>query len=131
MKQHTLDQLGKRERQIAELIYSMKSASVQDVRTGLDNPSSYSAVRTTMNILVRKGFLSQTKVGRKFLYTPTVAAGPASLHAVRSLVRTYFNDSIEQAVSGLIGANQAKLSDQDYARLIAVIRQAKNERRSR
>ena len=57
MKQRTLGQLGKRERQIAELLYSMKTGSVDVVIKAIENPPSYSAVRTTLNILVRKRFL--------------------------------------------------------------------------
>ena len=131
MKQCTLEQLGKRERQIAELLYSMKTGSVDDVIKAIENPPSYSAVRTTLNILVRKRFLQQSKSGRKYLYSPTVAPETASRHAIRSLVQTYFNNSIEQAVSGLISADEGKLSDRDYARLIALIRKAKNERKAR
>jgi predicted transcriptional regulator len=131
MKQRTLDQLGKRERQIAELIYRMKKGSVDDVRAALGNPPSYSAVRTTLNILVRKGFLETAKEGRKFFYSPMVTQETAGRHAIQSLIQTYFNNSIEQAVSGIISADEGSLSDEDYARLIALIRKAKKERRTR
>ena len=131
MKQRTLDQLGKRERQIAELIYGMKEGSVEDVRTVMGSPPSYSAVRTTLNTLVRKGFLRMKKSGRKYLYSPGVAPEAASRHAVRSLIRTHFNNSIEQAVSGLLSSQEARLTDGDYARLIALIRKAKSEERRR
>jgi BlaI family transcriptional regulator, penicillinase repressor len=131
MKQRTLEQLGKRERQVVELLYSMKTGSVDDVIKAIENPPSYSAVRTTLNILVRKRFLQQSKSGRKYLYSPTVAPETASRNAIRSMVQTYFNNSIEQAVSGLISADEGKLSDGDYARLIALIRKAKNQRNAR
>jgi predicted transcriptional regulator len=129
MKQRTLDQLGKRGRQIAELIYGMKEGSVEDVRKAMSRPPSYSAVRTTLNILVVKGFLQMKKSGRKFLYSPVVAPEAASRHAIQSLVQTYFNNSIEQAVTGLLSADEARLTDQEYARLIALIRKAKSEGR--
>ena len=50
--------LSKRERQIMAIIYKRKKASVHDVLEDIPNPPSYSAVRTTMNILKEKGFLS-------------------------------------------------------------------------
>jgi len=127
MTPRTLEQLGKRERQIVELIYSMKRGSVSDVQRAISNPPSYSALRTSLTILVRKGFLEQNKVGRKFYYSPRIATETVSRSAIRTLVRTYFNDSLEQAVSGLISAEEGNLTDEDYARLIALIRRAKKE----
>lgn len=129
MKQRTLEQLGKRERQLVELIYSMKRGSVGDVQSAIPNPPSYSALRTSLNILVRKGFLEQVKSGRKFYYSPKIAPETASRTAIRNLIRTYFNDSIEEAVSGLISSEDRRLTDEDYARLIALVRKAKNEGR--
>jgi BlaI family penicillinase repressor len=131
MKLKTLDQLGKRERQIAELIHRMKEGSVEEVRTAMSSPPSYSAVRTTLNILVRKGFLQVKKSGRRYLYCPAGEPEAATRHAIRSLVQTYFNNSIEQAVNGLLSTEEARLTDQDYARLIALIRKAKSEGRRR
>ena len=127
MTPRTLEQLGKRERQIVELIYSMRRGSVSDVQKAISNPPSYSALRTSLTILVRKGFLEQNKVGRKFYYSPRIATETVSRSAIRTLVRTYFNDSLEQAVSGLISAEEGNLTDEDYARLIALIRRAKKE----
>jgi BlaI family transcriptional regulator, penicillinase repressor len=122
MKQRTLEQLGKRERQLVEIIYGMEKGSVSDVRRAVDNPPSYSAVRTTLNILVRKGFLERMKNGRKYVYAPTLPQNKASRLAVQHLLSTYFNNSIEQAVTGLIGAGDQNLTDEDYERLIALIR---------
>jgi predicted transcriptional regulator len=129
MSQRTLDQLSKRERQIVEVMYGMKKGSVTDVQKAIDKPPGYSAVRTTLNILVRKGFLEHKKSGRKYLYTPTMPQEKASKLAVRSLLQTYFNNSIQEAVTGLIHADGNKLTDQDYEHLINLIKRAKDEER--
>lgn len=127
MSQKTLGQLSKRERQIVEVMYGMKKGSVTDVQKAIDNPPGYSAVRTTLNILVKKGFLEHKKSGRKYLYSPTMPREKASKLAVRSLLQTYFNNSIEDAVSGLIHADGNKLTDRDYEQLIDLIKRAKDE----
>jgi len=57
--------LSKRQRQIMEAIYSLNQATVEDVRRTIPDPPSYSAVRTTMNILVDRGLLKYTRNGRK------------------------------------------------------------------
>jgi len=130
MKQRTLDQLSKRERQLAEAIYGMEKGSVGDVRRAIESPPSYSAVRTTLNILARKGFLERAREGRRFLYIPTVPQRKASRAAVRHLLSTYFNNSIEQAITGLIDAGDTRLTNDEYERLIALIgRVRKKEKR--
>ena len=121
----TLDQLSKRERQIMEVIYRGKGASVRDVIAGMDNPPGYSAVRTTLNILVRKGFLEPAKYGRRYVYEPRVARAAATRHAVNRIVQTYFDNSVRDAVVGLISAGARELTDRDYARIIGFIRETR------
>ncbi|MEM1453497.1 MAG: BlaI/MecI/CopY family transcriptional regulator, partial [Planctomycetota bacterium] len=52
-----LNELGRRERQILETVVRLRRASVAEVRDALPDPPSYSAIRTTMGILVDKGHL--------------------------------------------------------------------------
>jgi BlaI family penicillinase repressor len=131
MKEPALDQLSKRERQIVDVIYRSERSGVGDVRKSIPNAPSYSAIRTTLNILVRKGFLERIRSGRKYLYAPTMTQEKAGKQAVRRLLQTYFNNSIELAVSGLLSVDDQKLTPQEYGRLIALIRKAKNEERHR
>ena len=51
--------------------------------------------------------------------------------AIRRLLQTYFNNSIELAVSGLLSAEDQKLTPQEYGRLIALIRRAKSGEKRR
>jgi BlaI family transcriptional regulator, penicillinase repressor len=114
--------LSKRERQIIEAIYSMTKASVAEVRSAIPDPPSYSAVRAMMNILVRKGILSFSKEGRKYLYFPLVRRGKARQFAMKRVLEIYFDNSVHEAVSGIIQADRGKLTDQDYAELIELIK---------
>jgi predicted transcriptional regulator len=77
-----------------------------------------------MNILENKGLLSHRKQGRKYLYLPTVSHQRAKLSALRQLVDTYFEGSVEATVAALIRADRRKLSEQEYARLLELIREA-------
>jgi predicted transcriptional regulator len=117
--------LSKRQRQIMETIYRLKEASVEDVRRAMPDPPSYSAVRTTMNILVQRGLLSASRTGRKYLYTPTISHGRARQSAMKHLLQTYFNNSVEQAVAALISADRKGLTDQEYKGLLALIEKAR------
>jgi BlaI family transcriptional regulator, penicillinase repressor len=105
-------------------MYGMKKGSVADVQNAMDNAPGYSAVRTTLNILVRKGFLEHRKSGRKYLYSPTMPREKAGRLAIKSLLQTYFNNSLEDAVSGLINAEGRRLSERDNKQLMSLVRRA-------
>ena len=115
--------VSKRERQIMEAVYRLRTAAVGDVRRSLADPPSYSAVRTTMNILVKKGFLGTRAEGRKYLYSAVVPRERARMTAARHLLHTYFDGSVQEAVMGLIRAD-TRLGDDDYRELISMIRKA-------
>lgn len=125
VRQRLTDDLSKRERQILEALYGMSTASVAEVRAAIPDPPGYSAVRTMMNILVRKGILSYRKVGRKYLYFPLVRRQKARQFAMKRLLEVYFDNSVHEAVSGLIQEDRRNLTDKDYAELIELIKEAR------
>lgn len=119
--------LSKRERQIMDTIYGRKGATAAEVRASLPDPPSYSAVRATIRILEAKGFLTHRSQGRKYLYLPTIPHQRARQTAIRHLLETYFDDSVEAVVAALIRMDGKKLSEEDYRRLIETIRDAEKE----
>jgi BlaI family transcriptional regulator, penicillinase repressor len=125
--QRLTDDLSKRERQITEAIYGMGTASVAEVRAAIPDPPGYSAVRTMMNILVRKGILSYRKEGRKYLYFPLVRRRKARQFAMKRLLEVYFDNSVHEAVSGLIQEDRENMTDKDYAQLIELIKEARKK----
>ncbi len=70
-RQHNRGGLGARERQIMDAIYSVGEASVADVLARLADPPTYSAVRTMIRLLEKKGLLRHRQVGTKYVYRPT------------------------------------------------------------
>ncbi|MDE0100355.1 MAG: BlaI/MecI/CopY family transcriptional regulator, partial [Truepera sp.] len=53
----SLSLLSRRERQMMNIIYRLGEASAKEVREGLADPPSYSAVRATLRLLEGKGYL--------------------------------------------------------------------------
>ena len=113
--------LSKRERQMMEVIYRWKSASVHEVLGAIPSPPSYSAVRAMLNILEDKGFLKHRKEGRKYIYSPTIPHKRAMRSAVKQLLQTYFNNSIEEAVGALVEINSKNLNETGFDRLAELI----------
>src|SRR4051812_41420726 len=93
-----LPEVSRRERQCLDVLFARGQATVSEVRTRLDDPPSYSAVRATLNTLVEKGLAGTTQDGPRYVYMPTMTADTARTAAVRHLVSTFFGGSAEDAV---------------------------------
>jgi len=119
--------LSRRERQMVEAIYACKSASAAEVRKAIPNPPSYSAVRATLRVLVEKGLLVHRREGRRYVYAPTISLQKARSSALRSLLDTYFDGSVNAAMAALIRTNRRHLSDEDYNNLRAIIERSERE----
>jgi BlaI family penicillinase repressor len=105
-----------------EVLYRRNGATVAEIRAELPNPPSYSAVRTTANILERKGFLHHVQKGRSYLYNPVLPRRQAMQGAIRQLLSTYFDNSLEKAVTAMVALHSRDLSAEDIARLQKAIR---------
>jgi predicted transcriptional regulator len=116
-------ELGGRERQIMDVIYSMGEASVGDVCKRLANPPSYSAVRTMIRLLESKGLLRHRSEGNKYIYRPTQSRETASRRALRHVMTTFFGGSASDTVAALF--ENEKLSADDLSRIEAIIIEAK------
>lgn len=123
-RQAPLD-LGRRERQIMEVVYARGQASVAEVLESLPDPPGYSAVRAMLNTLEEKGHLRRKKSGKKFLYLPTVSAEKARRSVLKNLLATFFDGSAAQAMASLIEMDKDKLSSEDLDRLSKMIDDAK------
>lgn len=119
--------LGRRERQIMDVIYRLGSASVKEVLELLPDPPSYSATRTMVNLLEKKGHLRHRRDGQKYVYTPTGSPQAARQSAITHLLKTFFQGSAGQAAAAIIDANSAKLSAEDLTRLEVLIQQARGD----
>ena len=119
--------LGRRERQIMDVVYRLGRASVGDVRDHLPDPPSYSAVRAMLNLLEDKGHLTHEQDGIRYVYKPTAARSQLRRSALRHLVQTFFDGSPTSAVAALLEMADRELSAPDRARLAKMIAQAKAE----
>src|SRR5688572_7123725 len=129
MPDPSLARLGRRERQIMEVVYRLGRASVADVLAALPDPPSYTSVRTMLRLLEEKGHLRHREEGRRFVYLPVVAAGTARRSALKNLLATFFNGSVEKAVASLIESEAGRLSEEELERLAKLIDQARKEGR--
>lgn len=120
-------ELGRRERQIMNIVFELGQASVGDVHERLDDAPSYSAVRTMIRHLEGKGFLKHFREGNKYIYKPTQSRDSASRWAIRQLLKTFFQDSPSDAVAAILDLSNDQLTDADLDRLEELIDKTRQE----
>ena len=121
--------LSRRERQIMDFLFQRGKASVGEVMEGIPNPPGYSAVRATLRTLEQKGRVLHEEEGRAYVYRPTVRREAARRSALTHVLKTFFDNSAEQAVAALLELKGTKLTDAELARVARLVNDAKKEGR--
>ena len=121
--------LSRRERQIMDLLFQRGKASVGEVLDGIPNPPGYSAVRATLRTLEQKGRVTHEEDGRAYIYRPTLRRDAARKSALTHVLKTFFDNSAEQAVAALLELKGPKLSGAELERVSRMVESAKKEGR--
>jgi len=124
---HTV--LSRRERQIIDVLYRRGRATAAEVVADLPGDPSYSTVRTQLRVLEAKGHVRHEDDGQRYVYSPAVPRGTVRRSALKHLVETFFDGSVEQTVAALLGADAARLSEAELERIAELIEKARKEGR--
>jgi predicted transcriptional regulator len=119
--------LSRRERQIVDILYRRGRATAGEVMEELPDSPSYSTVRTQLRVLEEKGHVRHETDGLKFVYIPAAPRHTVRKSALRHLVETFFDGSVEQAVAALLGGEGARLSDDQLTRIEDLIKKARKD----
>ena len=122
-------ELGKRERQIMDVLFRRGKATVAEVRSELAQPPSYSAVRGMLRFLEDKGLVMHEQDGVRYVYRPVMSPRLARVSALKHVVRTFFNGSAKSAVAALLDMSEADLSARDRQQILQMIEKAGKEGR--
>jgi predicted transcriptional regulator len=123
----SLGELGRRERQIMDVVIRRQRATAAEVLGDLPDPPSYSAVRAMLRILEEKGYVRREWDGPRHVFLPLADPERLQKDAIRHLVETFFNDSAESAMVALLGAGRKPLSAAQLDRLGRLIDEAKRK----
>jgi predicted transcriptional regulator len=127
MKHEQQSVLTKREQQVMEVVYSEKEVSAKQVWERIPDFPSYSAVRSVLTILERKGLLTHTVEGRKFIYSPAVEHRKAAFSATKQLLRIYFDNSLDKAVAAMLEIHDEDMTEADFIKLSEIIARARKQ----
>jgi predicted transcriptional regulator len=121
--------LSRRESQVMDILHRRSGATVAEIMADLPDPPTYSAVRSVLRILGEKGLIKHRDDGPRYIYYPAQSTETAREDVLAHVVRTYFGDSPEQAMTALLRMSDSDLSDADIKRLRAIIGRARQSGR--
>ena len=118
-----IDSLPRREREIFELLCSAGEATAAGIRAAMQDPPSYSAVRTLLARLEARGAIKHRVDDQTYVYKSVPQPAKIRESALKSMVRTFFDGSAASAATALLGLTR-KLSADEAEALLKAIREA-------
>lgn len=119
--------LSRREREIMEIVFSLREATISDIQSRMKDAPTRPALRSLLTILEGKKRLRHTKRGREFVYAPTTEPASAGRSAFRRVLDTFFEGSIGQALVAHLGDPRSRLTSEEVMELEDFLRKAKKE----
>ncbi len=113
-----------------DILYARGRATAAEIHEALPDAPTYSAVRAKLRVLEEKGHVRHEEESLRYVYLPTVARDTARRSALRHLVSTFFEGSVEQAVAALLDLSAAQLDERELDRIGALVEEAKKESKS-
>lgn len=104
-----LSWLPRREREIADIVYTQGEASAAEVCRALPDPLSNAAVRSMLTRLEKKGVLRRRKQGNRHFYAPAAADQAAREAMLRRVSREHFGGSLARMAAAVIELAKAEV----------------------
>lgn len=117
--------LPRREREIFELLCAMGEGSAAAVRAAMDDPPSYSAVRTMLGRLEAKGLVKHRVEDQAYIYKSVPQVAKVRESALLQMVKTFFDGSAASAATALLGLSKA-MKPEELEELQRAIDEAKD-----
>ena len=124
-KRPATENLSRRERQVMEILHRRGESTVAEIMQGMDDPPTYSAVRSILRILGEKRMVSHREDGPRYVYAPAKPTESTREDVLAHVVQTYFSGSVEHAVNALLLLSDTQLKDSELNRLRDRIRRAR------
>jgi BlaI family transcriptional regulator, penicillinase repressor len=112
-----------------DILYRRGRASGTEVMEDLPGDPSYSTVRTQLRVLERKGHVHHEDQNGKFIYLPAVPRRSARKSALKHLVETFFDGSVEKVVGALLGGEGVRVTEAELDRIARQVEKARLPRK--
>ena len=123
-----LPDLSPAEWAVMKAVWLRREVTVRNVfeDVGPEHNWAYNTVKTFMERLAGKGYLSVRKIGNTCLYKPAVTRSAATRRALRVILDRVLDGAVGPLVTYL--AERGNLTDQDIEQLRSMIDQAESEK---
>ncbi|HVZ92275.1 MAG TPA: BlaI/MecI/CopY family transcriptional regulator [Rhizomicrobium sp.] len=126
-RKETPDRFSRREREIMDALYALGEASAAQILERIPDPPSYTAIRTQLTILEKKGHVRHRSDGARYIYSPRVAREQMGRRAIDALLETFYGNSVERVVAALL--DKEDIGSDELDRLAELIEKAREEGR--
>jgi BlaI family penicillinase repressor len=120
-----ISELGRRERQIMDVLFRRGKATAAEVLADLPDAPSNAAVRGMLRHLEEKGYVRHEQDGPRYLYSAVVEREAESRSALAHVLRTFFGGSRENAMAALLDLGEPRLSPEEFERLSRLLDEAR------
>jgi len=119
-----MKKLTKREDQIVQTVWKLKSAFIRDIQAEFPEPKPhYNTVATLVKILVKRGVLKAKKVGNAHQYSPTQDFEEYREEQIGDIKSKFFENSLPKMLAHF--AKREKLTEEEKEELINIIKSQK------
>jgi predicted transcriptional regulator len=127
MSSKSLDDLGRLQRAVIEVVWELGEASVHQVRKRLARKKklAYTTVLTAMQKLEKAGWLQHRAQGKTYIYLPTRSREQAGAKSVEKFMERMFDGDALLMFQHLM--RQSNLSDEELRELRKMIEQKRKE----
>jgi predicted transcriptional regulator len=116
------NRLTRYELELMDVLWDLGEGTVQQVCDQLERPLAYTTVMTTLSLLhCKKGVLDRNKLGRAFVYRPSISRDEISRSMISDLKELLFGNRLPSLVINLL--SEEKMSKSDVAALRAAVEQ--------
>ena len=106
--------LTKAEEQVMQILWNEKEGFVKDLLQHFPEPKpAYNTVSTIIRILEKKGFVDHRSFGKSHQYHPVISKDQYRNERFSTLMKDYFNNSMQQVLSHFGKSGTVNLSEAD------------------
>ena len=113
-----------------DVVYGAGKVTAREIWEQLPDAPSYATVRTILRVLLEKGHLKRRLDGRSYLYLPTRSRASMARKALNRVLQTFYGDSVEDAVYGLLQLRDGEVSAEELERIEQLIDTYKRQSQS-
>jgi predicted transcriptional regulator len=107
-----------------DILYRRGQATGIEVMEELSGTPHYSTVRTQLRVLEEKGYVRHAEKDLRYVYLPAVPQDAVKQSALKQLIDTFFEGSVESVVAALLGYEGSRLPPEKLKKIADMVEQA-------